>query len=96
MALKQQNEILHKSILARGACVPYCDVMQMRHVDLVDPSQAGLDPAEAASAPAQPQKWKALPKFPREAGKPWATVWPGPQHVIFGHHARRRLQAHPC
>ena len=55
----------------------------MRHVDLVDPV------TEQAGSSGQ---WKALPKFPREAGKPWATVWPGPEHIIFGHHARRRLQ----
>ena len=35
---------------------------------------------------------EALPKFPRSAGEPWATVYEGPQQVIFGHHARRRLQ----
>jgi hypothetical protein len=57
----------------------------MRHVDLVNPPVVG-------DAPPPPKKWKALPKFPREAGHPWATVWPGPDHVIFGHHARRRLQ----
>ncbi len=44
-------------------------------------------------------RYKALPKFPRSAGQPWANIYNGPQHVIFGHHARRRLQvpahAHP-
>ena len=37
-------------------------------------------------------KWKALPKLPRDAGQPWAHVYTGPKHVVFGHHARRRLQ----
>lgn len=41
------------------------------------------------------QGWTALPKFPRNAGEPWAQAWPGPRHVIFGHHARRRLQVPP-
>ena len=41
------------------------------------------------------QGWTALPKFPRNAGEPWAQAWPGPRHVIFGHHARRRLQVQP-
>ena len=36
--------------------------------------------------------WKALPKLPRDAGQPWAQVYSGPKHVVFGHHARRRLQ----
>ena len=37
-------------------------------------------------------KWKALPKLPRDVGQPWAEVYTGPKHVVFGHHARRRLQ----
>ena len=36
--------------------------------------------------------WKALSKLPRDAGQPWAQVYSGPKHVVFGHHARRRLQ----
>lgn len=51
-------------------------VVQMRHV----------------AAEGTGNRYKALPKFPRSAGQPWANIYNGPQHVIFGHHARRRLQ----
>lgn len=36
---------------------------------------------------------KGTPRL--EAGVPWASRWPGPRHVVFGHDAVRGLQQHP-
>merc|ERR1712129_437493 len=38
--------------------------------------------------------WEGLEK-PSEIGEAWADVWEGPQHVVFGHDALRKLQEKP-
>merc|ERR1712046_216528 len=35
--------------------------------------------------------WVGL-QNPHEGSVPWVKVWDGPEHVLFGHDARRKLQ----
>ncbi|HEY4188244.1 MAG TPA: metallophosphoesterase [Polyangia bacterium] len=30
-----------------------------------------------------------------DGGRPWGSLWPGPEHVVYGHDAMRGLQRHP-
>ena len=55
-------------------------VVQMRHVEQIDATD-------------KTKGWKTVPKFPRDAGIPWGQAYEGESgHVVYGHHARRRLQ----
>ena len=38
--------------------------------------------------------WETVEKA-AGGGAPWASEWPGPERVIFGHDAKRGLQRHP-
>lgn len=70
----------HNAIVVHAGMVPGVPVEQQRREDLI--SMRSIDAA-------------GRPSKRVDAGAPWASLWPGPEHVFFGHDAVRGLQQHP-
>lgn len=68
------------AIVVHGGLVPGVPLEAQRREDLI--AMRSLDAEGKAS--------KRL-----EDGVPWASLWKGPEHVVFGHDALRGLQQHP-
>ena len=58
--------------------------------EMRDLSHNGLGSGEENNA--QQQQSYTAHKTPVEGSVPWASVWTGPQRVVFGHDAKRGLQ----
>jgi len=66
-------------LVVHGGLVPGIPVEQQTRVHLLN--------LRSISDDGEPSK--------RIEGAPWASLWRGPEHVVFGHDAVRGLQRHP-
>ena len=67
------------------------DLTHMRNLAIIGDDGCATEATKQNPAGKQHPQYLALEKD--EAGSVgWATVWQGPQHIFFGHDAKRRLQ----
>jgi predicted phosphodiesterase len=67
----------HRALVVHAGLAPGVPVEQQRREDLLNLRSIRPDGRTSKRA---------------EDGVPWASVWPGPEHVFFGHDAMRGLQ----
>jgi Calcineurin-like phosphoesterase len=72
-------ELSMPHLVVHGGLVPGVPIEQQERDDLLNLRSIRTD--------GQPSK--------RLDGAPWAALWRGPEHVVFGHDAVRGLQRHP-
>jgi hypothetical protein len=70
----------HGALVVHAGLAPGVPVERQRRGDLLNLRSIGPDGRTSKRA---------------EEGVPWASLWPGPEHVFFGHDAMRGLQQHP-
>lgn len=70
----------HKMRVVHAGLVPGVPLEQQRREDLLNLRSITSD---------------GRPSKRANEGVPWASVWRGPEHVVFGHDAVRGLQQHP-
>lgn len=59
---------------------------------LLQPGASGDDSSTAAALGLPPELRLVGRERRSPLGRAWAAVWRGPQHIVFGHDASRRLQ----
>jgi len=96
----------HNSIVVHAGILPDIPLVEQHWSDLTcmrDAIRAVDDPAAAEAAAVttatddvsngSASEWVGLEK-PRDGSVPWASTWQGPDHVYFGHDAKRKLQTY--
>lgn len=73
------------SVMVHAGLVPGQELNDIDPVHMVTMRNLICEEASSNTAPMTPTKKGS-------EGEPWASLWPGPQHVYFGHDAKRMLQ----
>ncbi|XP_033627451.1 bis(5'-nucleosyl)-tetraphosphatase PrpE [asymmetrical]-like [Asterias rubens] len=80
-----------KSVIVHAGLVPGLPLASQDAVEMIIMRNLIEDTAnDHTESDYQERRYKATKS--RKVGQPWASVWPGPDHVYFGHDAVRGLQ----
>ncbi|KAK9809206.1 hypothetical protein WJX72_011388 [[Myrmecia] bisecta] len=81
----------HRVAVVHAGLVPSRPLPEQRLSDMY--KMRDVIPASTSGNPVD--GWEASDKRGLAGGQPWGSAWKGPDHVFFGHDAKRGLQHHP-
>jgi bis(5'-nucleosyl)-tetraphosphatase (symmetrical) len=79
-------------IIVHAGLIPGKPLEQQSAADMTNLRDVKLEKEEMESS----VYYTMADKTTGDESHPWASLWRGPEHVIFGHDAKRGLQEHEC